>query len=71
MAATGEEAAEMDCISRVSLAHPTVLSLGGSSEPRGEPGETASEGQEVVTAAPKKPIIINSSEWCLLTSPCS
>ncbi|XP_064791620.1 biogenesis of lysosome-related organelles complex-1 subunit 2-like isoform X2 [Oncorhynchus masou masou] len=60
MAATGEEAAEMDCISRVSLAHPTVLSLGGSSEPRGEPGETASEGQEVVTAAPKKPI--NSSD---------
>ncbi|XP_023859859.1 biogenesis of lysosome-related organelles complex 1 subunit 2 isoform X2 [Salvelinus sp. IW2-2015] len=59
MAATGEEAAEMDCISRVSLAHPTVLSLGGSSEPRGEPGETASEGLEVVTAAPKKPI--NSS----------
>uniref|UniRef100_A0A673WE05 Biogenesis of lysosomal organelles complex-1, subunit 2 n=1 Tax=Salmo trutta TaxID=8032 RepID=A0A673WE05_SALTR len=60
MAATAEEAAEMDCISRVSLAHPTVLSLGGSSEPRGEPGETASEGQEVVTAAPKKPT--NSSD---------
>ncbi|XP_021459918.2 biogenesis of lysosome-related organelles complex 1 subunit 2 isoform X2 [Oncorhynchus mykiss] len=60
MAATGEEAAEMDCISRVSLAHPTALSLGGSSEPRGEPGETASEGQEVVTTAPKKPT--NSSD---------
>ncbi|XP_071010444.1 biogenesis of lysosome-related organelles complex 1 subunit 2-like isoform X1 [Oncorhynchus clarkii lewisi] len=60
MAATGEEAAEMDCISRVSLAHPTALSLGGSSEPRGEPGETATEGQEVVTTAPKKPI--NSSD---------
>ncbi|KAK6314005.1 biogenesis of lysosome-related organelles complex-1 subunit 2 [Coregonus clupeaformis] len=60
MAATGEEAAAMDSISRVSLAHPTVLSLGGSSEPRGEPGETTSEGQEVVPAAPKKPI--NSSD---------
>ncbi|XP_038854664.1 biogenesis of lysosome-related organelles complex-1 subunit 2-like [Salvelinus namaycush] len=54
MAATGEEAAAMDSISRVPPAHPTVLSLGGSSETRGEPGETAADGQ-VVPAAPKKP----------------
>lgn len=65
MAATGEEAAAMDSISRVPPAHPTVLSLGGSSEPRGEPGETAADGQ-VMPAAPKKPI--SSSEWRLLTS---
>uniref|UniRef100_A0A8K9X552 Biogenesis of lysosomal organelles complex-1, subunit 2 n=1 Tax=Oncorhynchus mykiss TaxID=8022 RepID=A0A8K9X552_ONCMY len=54
MAATGEEAAAMDSISRVPPVHPTVLSLGGSSEPRGEPSETAADGQ-VVPAAPKKP----------------
>ncbi|KAK6311659.1 hypothetical protein J4Q44_G00173230 [Coregonus suidteri] len=60
MAATGKEAAAMDSISRVPPAHPTVLSLGGSSEPQGEPGETAAEGQ-VVPTAPKKPTTTTSS----------
>ncbi|XP_020348312.1 biogenesis of lysosome-related organelles complex 1 subunit 2 [Oncorhynchus kisutch] len=59
MAATGEEAAAMDSISRVPPVHPTVLSLGGSSEPRGEPSETAADGQ-VVPAAPKKPTTSSS-----------
>nr|XP_029542206.1 biogenesis of lysosome-related organelles complex 1 subunit 2-like [Oncorhynchus nerka] len=61
MAATGEEAAAMDSISRVPPVHPTVLSLGGSSEPRGEPSETAADGQ-VVPAAPKKPTTTSSSD---------
>ncbi|XP_010870411.1 biogenesis of lysosome-related organelles complex 1 subunit 2 isoform X1 [Esox lucius] len=53
MAATGEEAAAMDSISRVPTAHPTVLSLGGKPEPRGEIGEISSDSQIVPT--PKKP----------------
>ncbi|CAB1324170.1 unnamed protein product [Coregonus sp. 'balchen'] len=64
MAATGEEAAAMDSISRVSLAHPTVLSLGGSSEPRGEPGETTSEGQEVTAEEAVEPAEPDINELC-------
>ncbi|XP_064845539.1 biogenesis of lysosome-related organelles complex 1 subunit 2 [Oncorhynchus masou masou] len=54
MAATGEEAAAMDSISRVPPVYPTVLSLGGSSDSRGEPSKTAADSQ-VVPVAPKKP----------------
>ncbi|KAM4629026.1 biogenesis of lysosome-related organelles complex 1 subunit 2 isoform 1-T1 [Polymixia lowei] len=52
MAATGDEAAAMDSISRVPMAHPTALNLAGNTSTHGEGQENAVES---VVPAPKKP----------------
>ncbi|XP_071381081.1 biogenesis of lysosome-related organelles complex 1 subunit 2 isoform X3 [Centroberyx affinis] len=52
MAATGDEAAAMDSISRVPMSHPTALNLAGASSSTGEGSEGAGES---LASAPKKP----------------
>ncbi|XP_020487513.1 biogenesis of lysosome-related organelles complex 1 subunit 2 [Labrus bergylta] len=51
MAATGDEAAAMDSISRAPAAHPAALIPAGGTSP---PGEGAAEVSESPAAAPKK-----------------
>ncbi|XP_029904791.1 biogenesis of lysosome-related organelles complex 1 subunit 2 [Myripristis murdjan] len=52
MAATGDEAAAMDSISRVPVSHPAGLSLAGASSSHGEGAEPAAES---LLSVPKKP----------------
>ncbi|KAM3876525.1 biogenesis of lysosome-related organelles complex 1 subunit 2 [Diretmus argenteus] len=54
MAATGEEAAAMDSISRVPMTHPTALNLPGSTT-SSQGGEGPGEAAESLATAPKKP----------------
>ncbi|XP_062306276.1 biogenesis of lysosome-related organelles complex 1 subunit 2 [Osmerus eperlanus] len=55
MAATGEEAAAMDSISRVPMAHPTALNLAGGSDTQAEAAAAPENATESLIPAPKKP----------------
>ena len=55
MAATGEEAAAMDSISRVPMAHPMALNLAGVSDTQAEAAAAPENATENLIPAPKKP----------------
>lgn len=64
MAATGDEAAAMDSISRAPSAHSAALNPAASGSGHAEGPEDAAESQ---AAAPKRPGT-NSEYWFLCTS---
>lgn len=74
MAATGDEAAAMDSISRVPVSHPTGLSLAGASGSHGEGAEPAAES---LLSVPKKTstnsescfVVASVARWLMLTVP--